>query len=77
MLQRLRVGVGDHKINAVQLFLNHVIDSVPACTANAKYCNTEASVRRARASKDSMSCSVRLYLCPAKAVFFLPILVRF
>jgi len=36
LLQCLSVSVGDDKINAVQLFLNHIVDSVAACTANAE-----------------------------------------
>ncbi len=40
LLQRLSVGVCDNKVDPIKLFLDHVIDRVSACPANAKYCDT-------------------------------------
>ena len=37
LLQRLRVGVGDHKVDAVQLFFDHVIDRVATGAADPEH----------------------------------------
>ncbi len=39
LLQRLRVCVGNHEINTVELFLDHVVHGVAACPANTKHCD--------------------------------------
>jgi len=36
LLQRLRVGVGDHEFNTVKLLLDHVVDRVAAGTADTE-----------------------------------------
>ena len=36
LLQSLRVGICNHKFNALKLFFNHIVDSITACTANTE-----------------------------------------
>src|SRR5690606_21336821 len=38
--QRLRVGVGDHELNALQARVHHVVDGVTACAANPEHHDT-------------------------------------
>jgi hypothetical protein len=44
LLQRLCVGVGHDKIDAIQLFFDHIIDRVPASTTNTEYGDTGLQV---------------------------------
>ena len=34
MCQRLTVGIGDQKIDAIQISIDHVVDGIAACAAN-------------------------------------------
>ena len=39
LLQRLRVRVGNHEINTIEFFFDHVVHGVAACPANTKHCD--------------------------------------
>ena len=62
LLQRLRVRVGNHEVNAVEFFLDHVVDRVAACPADAENGDPGFQVFLSGHRKVQCHCSVRLFI---------------
>ena len=60
LLQSLRICVCDNKVYAVQLLIDHIIDRIAACTANAKHRNTRLKFVVPWHRKVQSHCYIRL-----------------
>ena len=69
LAQRLRIGVGDDEIHAIELFFDHVVDGVAASTADTEYGNPGFQILMTGHGKIQCHRSVRLMLRPLPGRF--------